>query len=225
MGARPTPREPSGSPGQCLAVHASEVQTARAGLPPCDSDNERPAAPQRRSRANVMFARECKKVVGTLAPTGLSLQGVPLPVHRDAAGIERAGAELFSFKLERPRPPLPGGGTPSCLSLIENFDLGEPPRWQCEENEPQSRRGRRGLAQARKRKNSLPRQVSDALHCDRRNEAQARSQSKQRTRRYAGATAGLCSSVTCRHRPAEEASGGQTLLGKPAVARGLRRET
>ena len=97
VGARPT-RVPSGSPGQCLAVHAGEVQTARAGLPPCDSDRERPAAPQRRSRANVMFARERKKVVGTLAPTGLSLQGVPLPVHRDAAGIERAGRGAFFFQ-------------------------------------------------------------------------------------------------------------------------------
>ena len=60
VGARPT-RVPSGSPGQCLAVHAGEVQTARAGLPPSDSNNERPEAPQRRLRANVMFARECKE--------------------------------------------------------------------------------------------------------------------------------------------------------------------
>ena len=55
------PRVPSGSPGQCLAVHAGEVQTARAGLPPCDSKNERPEAPVSGARGQCMFARERKK--------------------------------------------------------------------------------------------------------------------------------------------------------------------
>ena len=67
-------------------------------------------------------------MVGTLAPTGLSLQGVPLPGIQMPPASTGRGAELFFFKLEQPRPPLPGGGTPSCLSLIDEADLGESTR-------------------------------------------------------------------------------------------------
>jgi len=72
--------------------------------------------------------------MGTRAPTGLSLQGVPLPGIQMPPASTGRGAELFSFKLEQPRPPLPCGGTPSCLSLIENFDLGGAARGQYEED-------------------------------------------------------------------------------------------
>ena len=120
---------------------------AQASVSRCMRVKCRPQGPHYRRAIRTTNARRLRSIAPRPAPPagagssgrdtgpyGTVTPGRAAARYTDATGIDRAGRGAFSFfKLEQPRPPLPGGGTPSCLSLVA-FAIWASPRasrhWQ-----------------------------------------------------------------------------------------------